>query len=242
MFGSYQAGAWLALSKLFTPDLVVGASIGSINGYLIASGCSPETLVDRWLHMHQGDVRWRVPRKWHEGLIDPTNMELLLRNVCEKHVPKIPFGLVTTEFRTMKPKLFRSPDITWEHLGASCAVPVFLKQPIIDGQIHADGGLVDPLPIWGALQMGATRIISVNLLEKRPWIIRAAAHAARLYGGYQDPDLSDIPIVSISPSEVLGGPKDTIYWSRENAERWIELGQKDALESRQLVVECLKRK
>src|SRR5258708_39861301 len=48
MFGAWQAGAWSVLSKSFQPDLIVGASVGSLNGYAIASGCSPQELCALW--------------------------------------------------------------------------------------------------------------------------------------------------------------------------------------------------
>ena len=41
MFGAYQAGAWEVLSQSFQPDIVIGASIGSLNGWAIAAGCDP---------------------------------------------------------------------------------------------------------------------------------------------------------------------------------------------------------
>jgi len=37
MFGAWQAGAWSALAPAFQPDVVVGASAGSLNGYAIAA-------------------------------------------------------------------------------------------------------------------------------------------------------------------------------------------------------------
>ena len=37
--GSYQIGAWQALNELsFVPDIVVGTSVGSINGALMVQG------------------------------------------------------------------------------------------------------------------------------------------------------------------------------------------------------------
>src|SRR6185436_480327 len=40
MFGAYQAGVWAALHHSIQLDMVVGASIGCLNGWLIAGGCS----------------------------------------------------------------------------------------------------------------------------------------------------------------------------------------------------------
>ncbi|HYZ84422.1 MAG TPA: patatin-like phospholipase family protein [Bryobacteraceae bacterium] len=242
MFGSYQAGIWLELSKYFKPDLIVGASIGSVNGWLIASGLDGEQLTDRWLNMAVSEVRWRLPRGIGKGIIDSSSVDTLFQEMCDSLRPQTPYGVVTVEYRTMKPKLFRYPEVTWEHIAASCAVPFFLRQPKLEGRMHADGGLLNPLPLWAALEMGATRVISVNLLENRPWIVRAVANCARAYSGFRDPGADHITHVNISPSQVLGGPKDTIYWSHENARRWIELGQKDAAKHKHLIVECLERK
>ena len=45
MFGAYQAGAWNVLSQRFQPDMVVGTSVGALNGWAIAGGCPPDELL-----------------------------------------------------------------------------------------------------------------------------------------------------------------------------------------------------
>jgi hypothetical protein len=49
MFGAWQAGAWQSLVQRFQPDLVVGASVGSLNGYATAAGWSAADLCHWWL-------------------------------------------------------------------------------------------------------------------------------------------------------------------------------------------------
>jgi len=49
LFGAWQAGAWSVLADRITPDLIVGASVGSLNGYVIASGGTPAELAAMWL-------------------------------------------------------------------------------------------------------------------------------------------------------------------------------------------------
>ena len=46
MFGAWQAGVWRGLvsERRWDPDLVVGASVGSLNGYAISGGATPEEL------------------------------------------------------------------------------------------------------------------------------------------------------------------------------------------------------
>jgi predicted acylesterase/phospholipase RssA len=62
MFGAYQAGAWNVLSKRFQPDLVAGTSVGAINGWAIAGGCSAADLLAMWREPATGHLmRLRVP-------------------------------------------------------------------------------------------------------------------------------------------------------------------------------------
>src|ERR1035441_9044663 len=49
MFGAYQAGVWKALQPVFRPDVVIGCSVGSINGWAIASGIPGDELIRTWL-------------------------------------------------------------------------------------------------------------------------------------------------------------------------------------------------
>jgi len=46
LFGAWQAGAWAACASHWQPDLIVGASVGSLNGYLIASGGRIQVVTD----------------------------------------------------------------------------------------------------------------------------------------------------------------------------------------------------
>ena len=48
MFGAYQVGAWKVLADVFQPDLIVGASIGAVNGWAIAAVRGPDVT---WQHL-----------------------------------------------------------------------------------------------------------------------------------------------------------------------------------------------
>src|ERR1700761_8225977 len=56
MFGAYQAGAYKVIADLAPPDIVVGASVGALNGWPIASGCTADHLIERWLHPSAGET------------------------------------------------------------------------------------------------------------------------------------------------------------------------------------------
>lgn len=242
MFGAYQAGVWSSLEELIKPDIIVGASIGSLNGWLISAGSTGEQLRSRWMNLDEASVpHWRFPKQLSEGILDSSMMENWIRSIYADFSPTTRYGLVATELRTMKPTLFERPDVTWQHLAASCGIPVFLPQQRINGILYGDGGLMDPLPLWAATQMGATNIVAINLLKNRPFILRAIAHAARVFSGHHNPSESGVEVVEINPGERLGTARDSLYWSREKAERWIELGQEDADAIKHLVVECFER-
>ncbi len=241
MFGAYQAGVWSTLHDAIQPDIVVGASIGSLNGWLVAAGKPAAELETLWLNLdHIARPRWRVPKSLREGLI-ADDTDHLYQQVYESGTPKTQYGVVLTELRTLKPRLFEWPDVTWEHLVASCSVPLFLPPREINRVFYADGGLVDPLPLWAAVRMGASRIVAVNVLVQRPWIVRATVKAARRYSRYRDRIDPGVKIVTIEPKESLGAASDSLYWNRDRAGRWIELGKKDAYASKHLVVECFER-
>ena len=72
MFGAYQAGAYRAIAELAPPDIVVGASVGALNGWSIAGGCTPDHLIERWLHPSAGDALKLFPNHgWRNGWFDP---------------------------------------------------------------------------------------------------------------------------------------------------------------------------
>jgi len=56
MFGAYQAGVWKRIATLFRPDVVIGTSAGALNAWAIASRCSPEDLIARWLDPRLGSM------------------------------------------------------------------------------------------------------------------------------------------------------------------------------------------
>jgi len=231
MYGAYQAGVWKTLSERFQPDLIVGASVGSLNGWLIAGGVSGGDLVHRWLSLDlASELRWRLPRSLSDGFLDGELLEQWAREMCRDYSPRIEYGLVATEVPSLRPKLFRGAEITWRHLAASCAVPLVLRHHRIDGVYYTDGGLVDPCPLWAAVEMGADRIVAVNVLKTRPLAIQAMAAAARARGLCRPSHFPGVEIIDISPSGSLGSPRDAMYWTRANAERWVELGMTNASE------------
>ena len=67
VFGAWQAGVWRGLTARFEqpPEMIVGASVGSLNGYAIAGGSSAEELCEFWRQPGIGKFR-RLPETIRE--------------------------------------------------------------------------------------------------------------------------------------------------------------------------------
>jgi NTE family protein len=233
MFGAYQAGAYKAIAELEPPDIVVGASVGALNGWPIAGGCSPDHLIEKWLDPAAGDTLQLFPNHgWgflgRPGWFDPAPLRAQAEEIWNGYRPSIPFGVVVTELPGLHARLFQYPNVVAAHLQATCSIPLFLPTVRIDGKRYLDGGLFEKIPIWAAIEMGATRIIAIDSMPKvgRWWMhlginIAYAFKPSRRY----PPDL-DITIVS--PSETLGDTDDAVFWKRANIERWVDMGMRDA--------------
>ncbi len=78
----------------------------------------------------------------------------------------IPFGCVATDLLTKKPYIFRSGSLATA-LRSTMSLPGIFAPVHADGQIFADGGLLDNLPVDVAQQMGADLILAVHL-ETQP--------------------------------------------------------------------------
>jgi len=212
LFGAWQAGAWSALAGRLQPDLVVGASVGSLNGYLIAGGASPDELRELWLDPGFGKFR---------------DLQSNIRLMMAHYPLKISYALTVTDILRLKPRIFRDGQITWQHIAASCALPGVLPQIRIGGRLYSDGGLLNPLPVWAAVELGATRVVALHALPELPsaWL----RVIAKPFRGRYNPSLpTGVEVRTIVPSRALGSLSDSMYWKRDNMERWLAQGAEDA--------------
>lgn len=242
MFGAFQAGVWEILADIVQPDIVTGASVGALNGWLVASRTNPTALVDRWRNLDAIQrLQWRIPRRFSDGVLQSALLDAWIQEMCSSCKPACEFGVVLTRVSGLKPTLFRWPGIGWEHVAGSCAVPGFLRHYRFDGQIYTDGGLLEPSPVWAAVAMGADVVVSVNLMRHRPLPVRAVVRIAKTYSRYRPSGNVNAMIIDIDPAQRLGTARDSMYWSRSNADRWIDAGRREALQQKHSLVECLQR-
>jgi NTE family protein len=213
LFGARQAGAWSVLAKTWAPDLIVGVSIGSINGYIIASGISPEELMERWRASE-----FRGLGNLHDNLKLMTTHYTLRR----------PFALTVTDLLTMKPRVYRDGEVTWRHIAASCAVPLALPQVKLDGRWCGDGGLIEALPVSVAVDLGATEILGLYVVPKFPPLVAPLVKGFRAAFGVKRAVPAGVNVTVLAPSVTLGDVKSALWGTQQEVEQWIQLGIKDA--------------
>ena len=149
------------------PDIVVGSSAGSVIAALLASGATGNDLNRLALNLDEATIAdWGLPFAGRfGGLIKGDALQNMVnREVQNKTIEqmRIPLGIVATELQSGKGVLFRTGN-TGLAVRASCSVPGVFQPEVIRGKEYVDGGLIAPVPVSYARQMGATLIIAVNI-------------------------------------------------------------------------------
>lgn len=145
------------------PDLVVGTSAGSLVAALYASGKNGTVLGQLADSMDETAITdWSFPGR---GLI---RGDALARYVREQTggqtIEKLPLplGIVATDLDSGQPILFQVGDVGLA-VRASSAVPAVFQPVRIGTREYVDGGLVSPVPVRFARQMGADVIVAVDI-------------------------------------------------------------------------------
>jgi NTE family protein len=229
MFGAYQAGVWKALQPVFRPDVVIGCSVGSINGWAIAAGIPADELIRTWLDPRTATLMTpRAPWRPWRAIFDPGPLQQMVRELASTYTPRVPFAVAVTRLPQLRLEIVQPPDLTWRHVLASCAVPVAYPPVRIDGHLYCDGGLLSVMPVWAAERFGVDRAIAVNVLPSLPLnAMRAAVRMARLLAP-REPQVTGLEVLRLGPERVLGKLHDAVTWDEGNMRRWIDRGQADA--------------
>jgi len=221
MFGAWQAGAWSVLEEVYRPELVVGASVGALHAWAVGSGIPARELIQYWRQLGPLSL-WPAHRQQEAR----QSVEKICHRLAEQCRPVVPVGIVCTEWPRLRPRLFRGQHLGWQHLAASCAIPLLMPPYRIEGRSYCDGGLLNALPLWAALEMGATAILAIHVLPILPWPMRIPLRMLRwLAGGNRKSGLGRVPALLIGPTQRLGSWRQAMVWDKANVERWVALGQ-----------------
>ena len=150
------------------PSLVVGTSAGSVVASFYASGKTGQQL--QWLADTMDETQftdWANPFSGRgilrgEALGKYINSQL---NGMKIEDMKLPLGIVATDLRTGDGILFRRGDVATA-VRASSAVPSVFEPVQIAGKDYVDGGLVSPVPVRYARQMGADLVLAIEISSR----------------------------------------------------------------------------
>ena len=176
--GASQVGmAQVLYEEGIHPDLIVGSSVGAINGAWLAGGCSPDELAERWLSLRRQDLfpaRLSLGFRAFLGRSDHYVSDAGLRRLLERHTnfarledAPIPLAVVTTEVPSGAEVVLRHGPAV-DAVLASAALPAVFPPVTIDGRVLIDGGVVNNTPITTAIELGATDV----------WVLSAGSSCA----------------------------------------------------------------
>ena len=193
--GAAEVGMLAALAdRGIVPDLVLGTSVGALNGALLAA--DPDTAVARLAHL------WTTIDEYSPfdaSLIERastfarTRTHLhgnhRLRRMLLSHLDvrrfeqlSLPFQCVAASIERASARWFAEGELI-PALLATTAVPGLLPPVEIDGEHYLDGGLVDSIPVGRAIELGAkcVYVLQVGRIEQplvaptRPWEVGLVA-------------------------------------------------------------------
>ena len=188
--GAYHVGVLRFLEEHeWYPNIVVGTSIGAVNGAAIASGHTSHSLWALWRRLTTSDVQkraWDVfaPDEWNH-LLDtaPLRRTLVEEGWIDLErinapLPDKSLRVTVVEVETGRLRVFgNSPDpspasrcerveITLDHILASCSIPLVYPPTKIGAVAFWDGGTVANTPLGPAIDAGAEDIVVVLMT---PW-------------------------------------------------------------------------
>ena len=173
-YGAVQVGMLQALAEIdLVPDLVVGTSVGAINGALLAE--DPQGAANRLSHLWPQVTREEIfpgravghVRTWrqhHTYLVESTGLRAVLaRALTTERIEDlaVPFAATAMDLVTAQAVHLQSGPLV-PALLASAAVPGLYPSVRIDGRELVDGGVVSNVPVDHALRMGARAVVVLD--------------------------------------------------------------------------------
>ncbi|GAB3815358.1 patatin-like phospholipase family protein [Micromonospora zhanjiangensis] len=235
VLGAVEVGMLRALFRAgITPDLVLGTSIGAVNGALVAADPTEAVtrrLVRLWASPEAsevyGDSMARQLRRFatRTHLHSPRPLRRLLETELGAQTTfaelRVPFRCCAANIERAAEYWFADGPVV-DAVLASASVPGLLPPMRIDGQHYIDGGIVNSIPIGEAVRLGARRVfvLQVGRIERqlspprRPWEIASVAfEIARRHRFFRElADLPDDVEVHVLPTGGLD-PRDDSPWA-----------------------------
>lgn len=228
--GAYEIGVYKALKEMGEEFAVVtGASIGSLNALFVAQD-ELDAAINGWRTFTnagslfaseetdaQAFKKILIKNAFKGGVSTDGLKAVVASMISEEKVRKSPirYGCVMVNARTSKPRQVSIEEIPegklFDYAIASCSLHPIFKVSHIDNERYIDGGWYDNIPINLAIDMGAERVIAVDL--KAP-------------GNNHRRPKKPIEIIRIRPSRKT---ESIILFDEKRVEDDMKLGYLDAL-------------
>ena len=175
----------------WSPDMIVGTSIGAVNAVALGSGIPLDGLRERWLDMETGDFQlMRADDVFIDNLIMQRthifDTDPLLTTITGRapkwqgrpwiftevlNGPVSPYDVWITAVDTATRSLVyfynrESKGIVPEMVQASCSIPLWYEPTHFQNRTYLDGGTIANTPFRKALEEGAAEIVVVLM---SPW-------------------------------------------------------------------------
>ncbi len=231
--GIAHVGVLRALEKNKIPiSAVAGVSSGAIMAAAVASGATSDDIEKIALSMRFRDVaRWTLNLT---GLAGSDRMIAFLARLLKANRfedMQIPLAIAATDLITGKPVLFHGSGDVVLPIRASCAYPGLFSPIRHNGRLLVDGFVSMEVPAEPLLQLGADRVISVNIpnhegMEDYGNMLSVVSRCFQVMSGRCEHSWRRYSKVVITP------PCATMAWdSFASAKQLIECGEQAAMEA-----------
>ncbi|MBM5570591.1 MULTISPECIES: patatin-like phospholipase family protein [Deefgea] len=147
-------------------DVVSGTSAGSVVGAMYASGMDAFALQERAFSLDESQIR--DVNLIGGGLVKGQKLQdyvnQLVGNKTIQQFPK-PFSAVATELETGNRVAFNRGNVG-QAVRASSSIPGIFMPVQIGNKKFVDGGVVSPVPVDAARELGANFVIAVDISSK----------------------------------------------------------------------------
>jgi NTE family protein len=151
------------------PDIVVGASMGSLVGGFYAAGFTGQRMEELAVKVDRRKKSWLFPIRLNKrGFIDGRRVvKYLGEHLGETKIEdlSLKYAAVATDIENHQEVVINRGSLVFA-IRSSIAIPVVFTPFEHAGRILTDGGFVNPVPITVCQDMGADRIIAVNVMPR----------------------------------------------------------------------------
>ncbi len=172
-FGVIQAAYVAAAFELgFRPKLIVGTSVGSLNGAWAALHPErTEELLQIWLGLDQLALVKLQPMRLVSRIFHPNSVTTneVVPRLMQRHMPattfegtEIELAVVATNLTRGEKHVFRSGPLL-PAISASTAIPGVFEPVRIGGELYVDGCVTASVDLATAAELGATEILAIDL-------------------------------------------------------------------------------